>query len=227
MKPSTLTLTLLFVLSALFIAACSGSPTPASPEAPASTEPPAAPTSAPATPTTAPTNTSAPESASGDACVVGAWTLSDMSAYMSSIMQQAEGASFEPAGQEGEVRYVFNVDGTLSFEANNFVVRFAISVSGVSFDLAVTMDGSGTGTYNAGAGSLTIAGSDVESMRFSATLGGTELFSSTSGELASLFGASAEGSSTFPYTCAGDTLTYTPPVDLEGVQPVVLSRVSP
>ena len=59
-------------------------------------------------------------------------------------------------------------------------------------------------------------------------MGDAELFSGTSTELASLFGVSAEGTSaTVTFECSGDTLTYTPPAGIDGVQPVVLTRVGP
>ncbi len=219
----------------LVASACAGSGSP-----PAASEPPAAPTAVPPTATTAPTSTPVPThtpaptdtpepvAASGDACVLGTWELSDMSVYMSSIIPATSEAEFTFAGQEGYVRYTFSADGTVSFEANNFVVRFAIGVSGVSLDLAVSIDGSGTAVYSADAGAITISNSDTDSLTFSATLGGEEMFSGTSGELGSLFGVSEDAASaTLLYQCAGDTLTYTPPVDIDNVQPVVLTRVGP
>ncbi len=210
----------------LVSAACSGGSTPAV------TETPVVPTSVPATATSAPTNTPAatntpqPVAVSGDACPVGTWELSDLGAYMASIMPATAGAKISLAGQDGYVRYVFDADGSLVFEAQDFVVRFTITVSGVSLDMEVGIDGTGSATYAAEAGSMTFSNSSGSELTFYATVAGTEVFSGTSDELASLFGISADAASaTFSYQCAGDTLTYTPPI--EDAQPVVLTRVGP
>lgn len=145
---------------------------------------------------------------------------------MSSILPATAGAEFSLAGQEGYVRYVFDTDGNVVFEAQDFVVHFTISVSGTSFDMEVGIDGAGSATYAAEAGSMTISNSTGGELTFYAALAGTEIFSGTSDELASLFGVSADAANvTFSYQCAGDTLTYTPPI--ENAQPVVLRRVSP
>jgi len=213
----------------LVASACSGGGS--SPAAPTAVPPTAttAPTATPVpTNTPVPTDTPEPVAISGDACVVGTWELSDMSTYMSSIIPATSGAAFTFVGQEGYVRYTFNPDGTVSFDANDFVVHFAIGISGVSLDLAVSIDGSGTATYAADAGTLTVSNSDADSLTFSATLGGEEMFSGASGELGSLFGVSEDAASAMLlYQCAGDTLTYTPPVDIDNVQAVVLTRVGP
>lgn len=211
----------------LVVTACPG---PAA--SPTATPVPPTPTTAP-TPTPKPTNTPVPTAlpepvtASGDACVVGVWELTDMGQYMASIMSSA-GAEIQFVGQEGYLRYTFAPDGAAAIDANNFVVSFAIAVQDVSLDLAVSIEGAGAATYEAGAGTMLFADPNVGDLSFSASMAGTELFSGTSSELASLFGVSADGTSTaFTYECSGDTFTYTPPVGIPGVMPVVLTRVGP
>ena len=213
----------------LVMAACSG---PAA--TPTSTPIPPTATTAP-TPTPMPTNTPIPTampdsvSASGDACVVGVWELTDMGEYMASIMAASGGsAEFQFVGQEGYLRYTFGADGAAAIDANRFVVSFTITVQNVSLDMAVSIDGAGTATYEAGGGTMLFADPNVDGLSFSATMAGTELFSGTSSELASLFGVSADGTSTaFTYECSGDTFRYTPPAGIPGVQPVALTRVGP
>jgi len=225
-------LILLIVGVLLASAACSGGATPAAsatPVVPTSVPPTATlqPTATPApTNTPKPTHTPEPVAASGDACPVGAWELSDLGTYMSSILPATAGAKFSLTGQDGYVHYVFGADGSVAFEAQDFVVRFTIAVSGVSFDMEVGIDGAGSATYAADAGSMTFSNSSGGELTFYTTLAGTQVFSGTSDELASLFGISADAASaTFSYQCEGDTLTYTPPI--ENAQPVVLTRVGP
>ncbi|HLF26257.1 MAG TPA: hypothetical protein VJG32_07970 [Anaerolineae bacterium] len=214
----------LAVVALLAASACSGGATPAptpTQSIPATPTPAATDTPEP-TPTSAATNT--PAAVAGDACVVGTWELSDMSGYIESVMSNVEGIEF--AGQDGAVRYTFAPDGQALFDAQNFAMRFEGAVSGVPLNLEISINGTGTATYEvSAAGSMTISNSDVTDMTFSATLNGAEIFSDASGELGSLFGAVDDETATLTYTCAGDTLTYTPP--LENAQPITLNRVSP
>jgi hypothetical protein len=166
---------------------------------------------------------------SGEACVVGTWEMSDMGPYMASIMSAAgASAEFQFVDQEGYLRYTLGPDSTATIDANDFVVNFAIAVQDLTFDMAVSIDGTGTATYEVDGGEMLFSDPNVDDLTFSATMAGNELFSGTSNELASLFGVSADGTSTaFTYECSGDTFTYVPPVGVPGVQPVVMTRVSP
>jgi hypothetical protein len=213
----------------LAVTACSGAaasptPTPIPPTATTAPTPTPKPTDTPV-----PTDTPEPVAASGSACVVGTWELTDMGQYMASIMASAgASAEFEFSGQEGYLRYTFEPDGTATIDANGFVVNFDISVQDLTFDMAVSIDGTGTATYEADDGEMLFSDPNVDDLTFSATMAGNELFSGTSNELASLFGVSADGTSTaFTYECSGDMFTYVPPAGVPGVQPVVLTRVSP
>lgn len=229
MNPLNSKVFLLAIGVMLAVTACSGAaasptPTPVPPTATTAPSPTPKPTDTPV-----PTDTPEPAAASGDACVVGTWELSDMGEYMASIMAAAgASAEFQFSGQEGYLRYAFGPDGTATIDANDFVVNFAISMQDLTFDMAVSIDGTGTAAYEAGGGAMLFSDPNVDDLTFSATMAGTELFSGTSNELASLFGVSADGTSTaFTYECSGDTFTYVPPVGIPGVQPVVLTRVSP
>jgi hypothetical protein len=216
----------------LIVAACGGSPTSAPANVSVPTESAASePTVEVATtaPTETPipvTDTPAPAPETGAACVVGTWEMADMGAYLTSVIPSAAGAEISVTGQEGFVRYTFGDDSTVAFNADNFVMRFAINVSGLALNLDVSIDGTGTATYSGdAAGQLTFSNASTEGLTFSAALNGNELFSGTSTELAGLFGVSPDGSSTsVAYECQGDTLRYTPPVT--NAQPVVLRRIS-
>lgn len=223
----------LLLATLIFAAACGGAATPGQTGLTAPTDSAAAPTAAVEIATTAPTETPVPVTdtpvpapASGAACVVGTWEMADMGAYMASIIPSAAGAAIDVTGQEGFLRYTFSDDGTVAFNADNFVLHFAISISGAAFNLDVSINGTGTATYSGDdAGNLQFSNASTEDLTFSASLNGTELFSGSSTELAGLFGASPDGgSATIVYECQGDTLRYTPPV--ANAQPVVLRRIS-
>ena len=214
----------MLAVTACSVPAASPTATPIPPTATTAPSPTPKPTNTPV-----PTHISEPATTSGDACVAGVWEVSDLGQYMASIMASAgASAEFQFAGQEGYLRYTFGPDGTATIDANDFVVNFAISMQDLTFDMSVSIDGTGTAAYEAGGGEMLFSDPSVDDLTFSATMAGNELFSGTSNELASLFGVSADGTSTaFTYECSGDTFTYVPPVGIPGVQPVVLTRVSP
>lgn len=220
------------LLLALVLTACAGTaatPAPAPTSAPApttqptaTTVPTAVPTNTPVpTPTTAPTATPLP--ATGSACLVGTWQLSDMSVYMQSIMAKS-GSAVSLVEQTGGLVYTFAADGTAHAEAQDFTMKMTMTVEKLTFDLNVTISGAADSQYTATDDQITFSNGEVKGLKVSATMNGTELFSSTPDELAAMFGVSPDPKyNVFGYQCSGDTLVYTPPV--EDVQPVVMKRM--
>lgn len=230
---------LITLMLALLLAACGGNAatvTPAAPASPATSAPaptsvptsvPVAPTATPL-PTAVPTATTAPTAtpvppATGNACLVGTWELSDMSQYMQSVMATS-GSAVSLVGQSGRITYVFGADGSAKVTAQDFTMKMAMTVEKLTFELDVVMSGGATSTYAATADKVTFADGELQDLKVSATMNGTELFKSTPAELAAMFGVSPDAKySTFGYQCSADTLVYTPPID--NAQPVVMKRV--
>ena len=232
------------LLLTLVLSACSSAPATTAPAAPAAapttsaptvaptnaptTAPTVAPTDTPApTPTTAPTATSAPTAAplpaSGGACLVGTWELSDMSTYMESVMAKS-GSAVTLVGQTGGFVYTFGADGNAHVEAQDFTMKMSMDVQKLKFDINITISGAADSQYTATADKVTYSNGETKNLKVSATMNGTELFSTTPDELAAMFGVSPDPKyNTFGYQCQGDTLVYTPPIT--DAQPITLKRV--
>lgn len=230
---------LMGLILALMLTACAGNTataTPAAPASPATSAPaptsvptsvPVAPTATPV-PTAVPTATTAPTAtpvppATGNACLVGTWELSDMSQYMQSVMATS-GSAVSLVGQSGKITYVFGADGSAKVDAQDFTMKMAMTVEKLTLELDVVMSGGATSTYAATADKVTFSGGELQGLKVSATMNGTEMFKSTPAELAAMFGVSPDPKySTFGYQCTADKLVYTPPID--NAQPVVMNRV--
>jgi hypothetical protein len=227
------------LLLAVVLSACSSAPATTAPAGPAPTTaaPTAsAPTAAPTiVPTVAPTDTPAPTAttaptatplpASGSACLVGTWELSDMSTYMESVMAKS-GSAVTLVGQTGGFVYTFGADGNAHVEAQDFTMKMSMDVQKLKFDINITISGAADSQYTATADKVTYSNGKVNGLKISATMNGTELFSTTPDELAAMFGVSPDPKyNTFGYQCDGDTLVYTPPI--ADAQPITLKRVNP
>ena len=152
------------------------------------------------------------------------WQFADMSNYFESVMAKSGGAA-KFVGQDGNITYVFGNDGVASVDAENFTMKLAIDVQGTSFNIVVTINGRATANYTlSDPNKITFSNPQMGDLKFSATMNGQELFSSTPEELAAVFGVSNDPKyNTFTYECSGDTLKYTPPV--ENASPITLKRV--
>ena len=221
------------IVLTLIITACSSgatpTPTPAAPAAAPTTAPTSAPvpTATPApTATTAPTDTPAPQAASGDACLIGTWEMTDMSDYFTSIMAKTN-TPFKLADKKGSVRITFGADGKAAMAADQWQVTLSGTVQGVVLKVVVSINGAATADYTAADGKIVFSNRRSDNMIMSSTVNGQELFSGTSDELASLFGVSGSNNAynTFPFECGSDTLKYTPPI--KNASPVILTRVNP
>jgi hypothetical protein len=146
-----------------------------------------------------------------------------MSSIMASVGQDSE---LKFAGQDGYVRYTFGADGKTTIDANQFSIRFTLSMQGLAFEIAVTIDGTASADYAVDSGKMTFSNVSGDDLKLSATLNDTDLFEGQStNQLESLFGLSSAGPSTFAYQCDGNAMTYTPPIG--NADPVILKRVAP
>ncbi len=222
---------------ALLLSACGSSATPTpvnnNPTAPTSAAPTSAPTEA-ATNTPAPTNTPIPTDTpaptetpapiTGSGCLVGVWQFNDMSAYFASVMSKA-GNPAKFVGQEGAIVYTFGADGKAKIDVQDFTANLEITAQNLAIPIQIKMSGNATADYaTSDPNKVTFSNAQTSGLKFSATMNGQVLFSSTPDELAAAFGISPDPKyNTFTYECSADTLNYTPP--LPNAKPVVLKRV--
>jgi hypothetical protein len=147
-----------------------------------------------------------------------------MSAYFTSIMSKAGGpAKF--VGQEGGIVYTFGANGKAQIDVQDFTAKLEITVQNLAIPIDVKMSGSATADYATGdSDKMTFSNAQTSGLKFSATMNGQVLFSTTPDDLAAAFGISPDPKyNTFTYDCSADTLNYTPP--LPNAKPVVLKRV--
>ena len=184
------------------------------------TETPPPPTETPA-PTPLPTDTVA--AAAGDNCLVGSWEIAEFGNYMESVLQDLGTIDF--VSQEGSVRFDFGADGAASVTADNFVTNYAGNVAGVALDVSVSVNGEGAADYTVVDNQIFYSNPIGQGLTFAAAVGGNEVFAYEVDNIGELFGMGAVNpdEEPFTYTCEGDSLRYTPPV--EGAAPVELVRV--
>jgi hypothetical protein len=127
--------------------------------------------------------------------------------------------------ESGPVTYQFDPDGQAQVIVDHFAMKVKAPVQGFTLNLNVVIDGKVTAHYT-GSQSDQLAFSDVQldGLKVSAGTGKSQLFSGTSTEMADLFGLSLDPLfNTSTYSCRGDVLTYTPP--LQNASEVVLTRI--
>lgn len=209
----------------LLLTACTGSAV--------ATSAPVVPTAAPTTPaptrtpqptsTLRPTNTPAPTSTptpiSGAACLVGKWQVEDLSSYIASLAVPGQ-----VLDESGPVTYQFDRNGQVQVTVDHFVMKVKAPVQGFTLNLNVVIDGEVTARYTGTADQLAFADVQLDGLTVSAGTGKRTLFSGTPTEMADLFGLSLDPLfNTSPYSCRGDVLKYTPP--LQNASDVMLKRV--
>ena len=211
----------------LLVTACNGNavatsapvPPTAVPTTPAPTRTPQ-PTNTPK-PTNTPAPTSTPTPISGAACLVGKWQVEDLSRYLASLAVQGQ-----VLGESGPITYQFDKSGQARVTVDHFTMKMKAPVQGLSLNLNVIIDGDATARYTASqSNELAFSNVQLDGVTVSAGTGKRELFAGTPGEMADMFGLSLDPLfNTSTYSCRGDTLKYTPP--LQNASEVVLKRVS-
>ena len=210
----------------LFLTACTSStiatsapvvPT-AIPTTPAPTRTPQ-PTSTPR-PTNTPAPTSTPTPISGAACLVGKWQVEDLSSYVASLAVQGQ-----VLDESGPVTYQFVNSGQAHVTVDHFAMKVKAPVQGLTLNLNVVIDGEVTAHYTGNSSDqLAFSNVQLDGLTVSAGTGKRTLFSGTPTEMADMFGLSLDPLfNTSTYSCRGDVLKYTPP--LQNASEVVLTRV--
>lgn len=147
---STLSLLSIVLIIGLALTGCS------SPSAAPISEATATPIIEEATATEAPTATAAPSTEAG-VCLVGGWTLTDLSAYMDSIKNQisldSDGDITITSGNfAGNATLFFNSDNTSSFETEdfgqNFTIAMKISDQTMEIPVKLIINGKSTADYS-------------------------------------------------------------------------------
>lgn len=99
--------------------------------------------------------TSAPQS--GGNCLVGKWSLTDMTAYITSIesnMSSASGQTITITTGDftGTMFFTFNADGSASLEGDNYTENFTMGMSAggqnLSIPMSININGTSTSTYS-------------------------------------------------------------------------------
>jgi hypothetical protein len=177
------------------------------------------PTNTPA-PTITPAPTNTPTPISGAACLVGQWQVEDLSSYVASLAVQGQVLS-----EAGPVTYQFDPNGQARVTVDHFTMKVKAPVQGFTLNLNVVIDGEATARYTGSpSDQLAFSNVNLDGLTVSAGTGKRTLFSGTPTEMADLFGLSLDPLfNTSTYTCRGDVLNYTPP--LQNASEVVLTRV--
>ena len=143
-----------------------------------------------------------------------------LSGYVASLAVQGQ-----VLNESGPVTYQFDTNGQARVTVDHFTMKVKAPVQGLTLNLNVVIDGEVTARYT-GSPSDQLAFSNVQldGLTVSAGTGKRTLFSGTPTEMADLFGLSLDPLfNTSTYSCRGDVLKYTPP--LQNASEVVLKRV--
>jgi hypothetical protein len=171
-------------------------------------------------PTNTPAPTFTPTPISGATCLVGKWQVEDLSSYVASLAVQGQVQK-----ESGPITYQFDNSGQAQVAVDHFTMKVKAPVQGLTLNLNVIIDGAVTAGYTGGlSDQLAFSNVQLDGLTVSAGTGKRTLFSGTPTEVADLFGLSLDPLfNTSTYTCRGDVLKYTLP--LQNASEVVLKRV--
>jgi hypothetical protein len=182
----------LLIVSAVMLSACSASTPAPVQNIPASTD---APTTAALQPTNAilPAQTEVaatvsadsptpknvqPALGNGDAkCLVGTWAIADFDSFVRAILPTGafDDNSLQYDSTEGRILYIFSEGGTVTVKAQHYSTLFNVSVDPVDMKLAVTMDGTTSGTYSVKGSRVSVDKVTDDQMSFAAVLDGAPM----------------------------------------------------
>lgn len=173
----------------------------------------------------APASTDVPsDTSSGDACLVGTWSLVDIEQYMASVLpsELTETGELTYDSSSGSAVYTFTTDNTASIQVDEFTVRYQMNMAGISLPLEVMMDGSGSGNYTLAGNQMLFDTINDDELYMTISLGGAPIGPA---EPITGFFPGGETNSSLTFECTSTTLSLTMPI--EGSSPVILERVSP
>lgn len=216
----------LLIVSAAMLSACSASSSVPTQNIPAATDVPTTvvvqPTNTvPSTPNepaaTVSADTATPENVqpalgNGDAsCLVGSWAIADFDSYVRAILPAGafDDNSLQYDSTQGRILYIFSDDGKVTVRAQHYMTIFNVSVDPTEMKLAVTMDGTTTGTYSVKDSRISIGEITDDQMAFAAVLDGTPMLTTTKlAEVGPLF---VPPNNYADFQCSGDNLSLVIP----------------
>jgi len=148
-----------------------------------------------------------PAAGGNDDCVVGSWTndTESLARQMEKLMGDAvEGATVATSGS-----IVTTFDGTnVTAAYNTFTVTFTMSQEGVDMVMDLGFNGSGTSTYQAADGQLSIGSMDMSGVAITYTAKVGDQTMDLSDQIGdSMDGIGTSSGSTAAYTCDATTLS--------------------
>jgi hypothetical protein len=142
-----------------------------------------------------------------------------LSSYVASLAVPGQVLS-----ESGPVTYQFDRNGQARVTVDQFAMKVKAPVQGLTLNLNVIIDGEVTAGYTGASNQLAFSDVQLDGLTVSTGTGKRTLFSGTPTEMADLFGLALDPLfNTSTYSCRGDVLKYTPP--LQNAREVVLKRV--
>ena len=231
---------ILLIIPALMLSACSApSPAPAltslpAADVPATAVPPASNAALPS-PTfaaaVATADLATPESAqtaagNGDAdCLVGTWSIDDFNSFVRALLPAGafDDNTLQYDNTEGRILYTFSKDGKVTVKAQHYNTIFNVKVDPADMVLAVTMDGSTSGTYSVKGNRVSIDEVTDDQMAFAAVLDGTTMLSTT--KLADVGPLFVPPNNYADFNCSGDKLSLVIPNLPASVSAITFKRL--
>jgi len=153
-----------------------------------------------------------PASGNGDAsCLVGTWTIADFDSFVRASLPAGafDDNSLQYDSTQGRILYVFSEDGKVTVKAQHYTTTFNVIVDPTNMKLAVTMDGTTTGTYSVQGNRVSIDKVTDDQMAFAAVLDGTPMLTTT--KLADVGPLFVAPNNYADFQCSGDKLSLVIP----------------
>ncbi len=167
-----------------------------------------------------------PSAGNGDVnCLVGTWAIADFDSYVRSLIPAGafEDNTLQYDSTEGRILYTFSEDGKVTVKAQHYSTLFNVKVDPVNMKLAVTMDGSTTGTYSVNGNRVSIDKIKDDQMTFAAVLDGAPML--TASKLSDFGPLFVPPNNYADFQCSGDKLSLVIPNLPSGVSAINFRRL--
>lgn len=230
----------LLIIPALMLSACSAlNPAPSqtsqpATDVPATAAPPASNAALPsptfaagvASPEVATPESAQPVAGNGDAaCLVGTWSIADFDSFVRALLPAGafDANTLQYDNTEGRILYTFSKDGKVTVKAQHYNTIFKVKVDPADMVLAVTMDGTTSGTYSVNGNRVSIDKITDDQMAFAAVLDGTTMLSTT--KLADVGPLFVPPNNYADFNCSGDKLSLVIPNLPASVSAITFKRL--
>jgi len=167
-----------------------------------------------------------PAAGNGDAtCLVGTWSIDDFDSFVRALLPAGafDDNSLQYDSTQGRILYTFSDDGKVTVKAQHYNTIFNVKVDPADMVLAVTMDGTTTGTYSVNGSRVSIDKVTDDQMAFAAVLDGTTMLSTTKlAEVGPLF---VPPNNYADFNCSGDKLSLVIPNLPASVSAITFKRL--